>query len=174
MQKTVVFTIIKLRGGAQMDKKWIGQKISSIRKEKGLTQKVLAERLCVTDKTVSKWETGVNFPDIAILEDLAKVLDISVVELLGLEIATSEEVIREITEISIEEKLEIKKEMRMRLWFTIISAIILVIFETYFFWYLHTMGFKGVEYRVFTIGLIGAIGGILGGAIYNLENIRKL
>lgn len=41
-----------------MDKKRIGQRISTLRKEKGMTQKELAEKLCVTDKSVSKWETG--------------------------------------------------------------------------------------------------------------------
>ena len=157
-----------------MDKKWIGQKISSTRKEKGLTQKELAEKICVSDKTVSKWETGVNFPDIAIMENLAMALDISVAELLGLELATSEEAIREIAVISIEEKLERKKEMTIRLWLSIISAIILLVFEIYFFWYLHAIGLEGVEYRVFTVGLIGAIGCILGNAIYNLQDVRKL
>lgn len=43
-----------------MDKKEIGRKISALRKEKGMTQKELAEKLHVSDKTVSKWETGVS------------------------------------------------------------------------------------------------------------------
>ena len=43
-----------------MDKEEIGRKISAIRKEKGLTQKQLAEKINVTDKSVSKWETGVS------------------------------------------------------------------------------------------------------------------
>lgn len=54
-----------------MDKKIIGQKISMLRKEKGMTQKELAEKLCVTDKSVSKWETGVHFPDIVAMEQAA-------------------------------------------------------------------------------------------------------
>ena len=43
-----------------MDKKEIGRKISATRKELGMTQKDLAEKLHVTDKSVSKWETGVS------------------------------------------------------------------------------------------------------------------
>ena len=72
-----------------MDKKMIGRKISTIRKERGLTQKALAEKLHVSDKSVSKWETGIHFPDIAIMEELAAVLEISVSELLGLENVSS-------------------------------------------------------------------------------------
>lgn len=43
-----------------LDQMKIGQFISDLRKEKGLTQKELAERLQVSDKTISKWETGVS------------------------------------------------------------------------------------------------------------------
>ena len=71
-----------------MDKKRIGQRISTLRKEKGMTQKELAEKLCVTDKSVSKWETGVHFPDIEIMERLASELGIPVSDLLGFEKVT--------------------------------------------------------------------------------------
>lgn len=47
-----------------MDAKIIGSHIASLRKEKGLTQQELAERLNVTAKAVSKWETGHGLPDI--------------------------------------------------------------------------------------------------------------
>ena len=59
-----------------------GKFISELRKEKGLTQLQLAEKLNVTDKAVSRWETGKNFPDIEIFSDLAKILEVSVSELL--------------------------------------------------------------------------------------------
>lgn len=58
------------------------QIIKSLREKKNMTQKELAEKLYVSEKTISKWETGNGFPDISILEDLAKSLDISVIELL--------------------------------------------------------------------------------------------
>ena len=60
----------------------IGKFISEVRKEKGLTQKELAERLNVTDKAVSKWETGRSVPDIALLTPLADALGVTVVEIL--------------------------------------------------------------------------------------------
>lgn len=60
-----------------------GTFIAECRKEKGLTQKALGEKLNVTDRAVSKWETGSSFPDVAILEDLCQELGISVSELLA-------------------------------------------------------------------------------------------
>ena len=56
--------------------------IATRRKELGYTQQQLAEKLNVSDKVVSKWETGRSLPDTSILTDLAEVLEISVSELL--------------------------------------------------------------------------------------------
>lgn len=60
-----------------------GTFIAECRKEKGLTQKALGEKLNMTDRAVSKWETGRSFPDVAILEALCQELGISVSELLA-------------------------------------------------------------------------------------------
>ena len=54
-----------------MDVEYTGKLIAELRKEKGLTQKQLAERLHVTDKAVSKWERGLNFPDLMLLDSLS-------------------------------------------------------------------------------------------------------
>ena len=66
-----------------MDNRQIGRFIAECRKEKGLTQRELGERLHVTDRAVSKWETGKSFPDVSILENVCRELDISVSELLA-------------------------------------------------------------------------------------------
>ena len=63
----------------------IADRISHRRKELGLTQKQLAERLHVTDKTVSRWETGKQIPDALTMQEIAKALDLSVSELYGVE-----------------------------------------------------------------------------------------
>ena len=60
----------------------IGKFIQEKRKEKGYTQKELAQKLGVTDKAVSKWERGLGCPDVSILEILSNELDISILELL--------------------------------------------------------------------------------------------
>lgn len=63
----------------------IGERISQRRKEMGLTQKAFAEKLHVSDKTVSRWETGRQIPDALTMQDIAKALDMSVSELYGVE-----------------------------------------------------------------------------------------
>lgn len=65
-----------------MDNKKIGKIIAKRRKEKGLTQNDLADILSVSNKTISKWETGGGLPDISLLIDLSKALDISIDDLL--------------------------------------------------------------------------------------------
>lgn len=58
-----------------------GEMIRKLRERKGLTQAQLAEMIMISDKAVSKWETGKGYPNISVLPDLAKALDVSVGEL---------------------------------------------------------------------------------------------
>ena len=66
-----------------MDKYVTGSVIRKLRESKNMTQEELAEKLYVSSKAVSKWETGHGFPDISLLEPLAKALNISLIELLS-------------------------------------------------------------------------------------------
>lgn len=65
-----------------MDYHKIGAFIANLRKEKNLTQKDLADILHVTDRAISKWERGKGCPDISLLDDLSKTLDVSILEIL--------------------------------------------------------------------------------------------
>ena len=65
-----------------MSNKTMGETISLLRKEKGMTQSELAEKMNVTDKAVSKWERNLSCPDINSIPKLAEILGISVEELL--------------------------------------------------------------------------------------------
>ena len=60
-----------------------GAIIKELREKRGLTQLELARRLCISDKTVSKWETGKGYPDITLLEPIASAFGVSVTELLS-------------------------------------------------------------------------------------------
>ncbi len=66
-----------------MDAYVTGAIIKRLREEKGLTQAELAEKLSVSDKAVSRWETGRGYPDITLIEPLAAALGVSVAELLA-------------------------------------------------------------------------------------------
>ena len=66
-----------------MDQIKIGQFIKTCRKEKGLTQREVAEKLNISEKTVSKWETGNGLPEVSLMLPLCELLAISVNELLS-------------------------------------------------------------------------------------------
>ena len=66
-----------------MDQIKIGKFIAEMRKEQGITQKGLAEKLEISDKTVSKWECGNGLPEISLMMPLCEVLGINVNELLS-------------------------------------------------------------------------------------------
>ena len=66
-----------------MDQEKIGRFICTMRKQQGMTQEQLGERLGVTNKTVSRWETGKYMPDLDKLQELSAILGISINELLA-------------------------------------------------------------------------------------------
>lgn len=66
-----------------MDQIQIGRFIAACRKEQGMTQAQLAEKMGVSDRAVSKWETGKNMPDFSIMLELCDELDITVNDLLN-------------------------------------------------------------------------------------------
>lgn len=61
----------------------LGKRVGLLRREKGITQEALAERLGVTPQAVSKWENDISCPDIALLPELARLLGVSTDELLS-------------------------------------------------------------------------------------------
>ncbi len=60
-----------------------GTVIKELRNKRSMTQTELAEKLCVSDKTISKWETGKGYPDITLLEPIAEIFHVSVTELIS-------------------------------------------------------------------------------------------
>lgn len=73
-----------------MDPRMIGSLICRLRKEQQLTQRQLAEQLCVSDKAVSKWERGLGCPDVSLLPDLARLLGIELEGLLSGQLDSNE------------------------------------------------------------------------------------
>lgn len=75
-----------------MDQEKIGVFISTLRKEQGMTQQQLADAIGVSNKTISKWECGLGFPDINTIKPLADVLEVSVLEIMQSEREPKEEI----------------------------------------------------------------------------------
>ena len=69
-----------------------GKIVKELREKKHLTQSELGERIGVSDKTISKWETGKGLPDISLLEPLSNALNISIIELISGEYITNRNV----------------------------------------------------------------------------------
>ena len=75
-----------------MKKQTLGMMISTLRKEKGMTQLELAEKMGVTDKAVSKWERDLSFPDINSIPKLAEIFEVSVDDLMQIKTDTKENI----------------------------------------------------------------------------------
>lgn len=114
-----------------MDATYTGNRISSLRKQNNLTQKELAEKLYVTDKAISKWERGKNYPDLALLPVIANVLGTSVADLLGLEQSIPDSTIDVINEIAQSEKKQMLKTIHEYLVLTIILGVLIILNKLY-------------------------------------------
>ena len=64
-----------------MDARYTGEQIAAARRAKGLTQKQLADALGVTDKAVSNWERGLNYPDIVLFQPISELLELPLLQL---------------------------------------------------------------------------------------------
>ena len=122
-----------------MDKESFGAALAEHRKKQGMTQRQLAEKLSVTDKAVSKWERGLSYPDVTLLEPLADALSISVETLLRCESSapirkdeamqeettTQHQPIQNLVELSSE---NLKRERRRsKKWIAAVAAILIAL-----------------------------------------------
>lgn len=95
----------------------IGMTIKQLRRSKRMTQEELAEKLGITVQTVSRWENGINYPDLTMLPDLARLFEVTTDHLLGVkEAATSRKLVRTIETFEVDSPEEANKliqEFRM-------------------------------------------------------------
>jgi len=71
-----------MHGGDNMDCYKVGKLIFGLRKEKGMTQKQLADAMNISDKAISKWERGLGCPDVSLLRELSEVLNVDIEKIL--------------------------------------------------------------------------------------------
>lgn len=93
-----------------MDAEKTGAFIQRCRKDLGMTQSELAQKLNITDKAISRWERGVGFPDIQLLEPLAEALQITLLELMRGEKMESEQVDKDVADEAITDTLKMVKK----------------------------------------------------------------
>lgn len=167
-----------------MDNQKIGSFIAKKRKQKGYTQKELAQFLSVSDKAVSKWERGASLPDIAVLLELAQVLHISVDEILkGVE-KGEEETIDTTIDMSTSYTFHYTKEYHKKLiheefyqkhiWLEVWYVLcICVLCAGYAIYELH-LYLSMYPVRMFGIGImLAAFAGLLFPSLLYYINIRK-
>ena len=111
------------------DRGTLAENLKKIRKDKGYTQEILAEKLNVVRQTVSKWEKGLSLPDVDMLSKIANVLETDVNILLDGQITTTDqsEIVKQLAKIN--EQLTIKNRRYKKIMKTIaIILLIIVIF----------------------------------------------
>lgn len=156
-----------------MNPQHTGKKIAELRKGKSLTQRDVADQLHVSVSAVSKWERGLNYPDLSLMEPLSQFLGISVSELLGLEHESADFVIRNITELSEQERSTSKQTLVQKtvlicmtaMLFFILTYLVLVIGredELVYILFQHggTIGYNLLAIGLGTTAWIMAIAGI--------------
>ncbi|MGN1192281.1 MAG: helix-turn-helix domain-containing protein [Dorea sp.] len=116
-----------------MDQQKIGRFLKDLRKEKNLTQELLAEQFQISRRTVSRWETGSNLPDLDILIEMADYYDVDLRELLDGERKSEkmnkelEETVLKVADYSNEEKQKLTKRMHWLFIGGFIAAVIYMV-----------------------------------------------
>lgn len=124
-----------------MDNRLTGSLISQRRKELNLNQKQLAEKLNVTDKAVSKWETGRSAPDISMLEPLAEALDISVVEILKGEKIEKEDLVPASDELIVKTIKKGRRKLK-----TVVAVLLIVMITAFMFGLLMALSYPEYDF----------------------------
>lgn len=118
-----------------MDQQKTGSFFKELRKEKGLTQEQLAEKLNVTGRTISRWETGRNMPDLDVLIEMADYYKLDIRELIDGERKGEqmEEEVKDtalkVADYSNEEKNRLMKKLHFFSWIGVLSFIIVIVLE---------------------------------------------
>ena len=129
--------------------------------------------LNVTDKAISRWENGLNYPDIGIMDHLANSLGISVIELLGLEEEDSEQIVKQIADISVKEKDKIIDTIIKQGWVTAVIGLLLAIALIYLEIVLRENLIVGLPLSA-SGGMLGFVGAIIGYGLYAAIKGKRL
>ncbi len=152
-----------------MDQIKTGKFIAQMRKEKSLTQRELADTLCISDKTVSKWENGKGMPEVSLMMPLCEALDITANELLSGERLSQDDYIRKAEE-NIMTLVKEREESKKKIILSAIVAVITIIGGTTLVTVAGTFEMEPwTRMLLIAIGLIVMIGGLSVAAALEME-----
>ena len=157
-----------------MDQAKIGKFLQELRKEKGLTQEQLAEKLYVARRTVSRWETGSNLPDLDVLVELADFYDVDLRELLDGERKGEnmdkemQETVLKVAEYSNAEKERATKVVRIYF----VVGIVALFVNQVLYWFEMDDSFVYGALEGITLGL--ALGAMIMGLLYTSGYMTKV
>lgn len=157
-----------------MDQKKIGAFLKNLRNEKNLTQEQLAEMLGVTNRSISRWENGINMPDFDFIIEMAKYYDVSITEILNGE--REKEMVDKKTEETLLKAAECanteKKRFSKRICILFITATILFIV----YCVLEFMGLteEGIYKDIASFALGIVFGTLLVGILYTSRYMAKI
>lgn len=147
----------------------IGNFIKELRKEKGLTQEQFAEQFDVSRRTVSRWETGSNLPDLSILVEMANYCNVELRELLEGEKKGEkmnkelEETVMKVVEYSNEERSRISKKIN------ILLIVGVIVFTGYI-----VLKYTGIYTGISDASVIGKLANVMLGLAYGIMTIGAL
>lgn len=152
-----------------MDQIKIGGFIAEERKRKGYTQKILSEKLGISDKTISKWERGNGFPEVSLLIPLCSELDITVNELLSGE-RVSEEQYRKKAEENMVNLVKEAQENKKKIILSVMVGILTILAAVPLFMVARMFDMRtGVRITFIVIGIVVLIIGIAVACIMDRE-----
>lgn len=150
-----------------MDAEIFGAFLQARRKSLGLTQAELAEKLHVTDKAVSRWERGVGFPDIRLLEPLAQALEVSLLELMQSQKLEADTVPRDAADAAVAGTLQIAQRKPRNLRWSLLGWVawllvagVGIFFISVFTWFVDVLWIRCVGVYLANICCVAAVIGI--------------
>ncbi len=157
-----------------MDQQKIGGFLKKLRNEKGLTQEQLAEILCVSNRSISRWENGTNMPDLDLLIQIAKYYEVGIEEILSGERTVedmdqkTEETLLKVADYSNHEKIIFSKRLGYCFLVGLIAFIVYMVLDG--------TGLRAVQpYDYIADFMLGAASGILlTGALYTSRYMGKI
>ena len=156
-----------------MDARYTGEQIAAARRAKGLTQKQLADALGVTDKAVSKWERGLNYPDIVLFQPISELLGLPLLQLFCKDGLSAEQAVAAAAALSAQEKQAVRRDMKWHAVFRLAAALLLSVALVYVSRVLDLHGIYGWPQGC-TMGMLPFTGWLAGDAVFTLRQVKKL